>query len=257
MSKILLYVSFVGTNYCGYQVQPNGITVQQRLNEAAEALFGYPCDIVGCSRTDSGVHAKQFCATVSKKGEGRLITTVPIEKIPIAISRYLPSDIAVYNAREVDDNFHARYDVISKEYFYRIWNSSIRNPFEEGRSYHYTKPLFRKDIERMNEAAKCFIGTKDFTSFMAADSKIVDATRTVYQAEVMRYGDVVSFRVAADGFLYNMVRIMVGTLLSVAEGKILIEDIPSIIAAKDRSLAGFTAPPCGLYLNKVDYNIDN
>ena len=256
MSKILLYISFVGTNYCGYQIQPNGVTIQQRLNEAAEALFGYPCDVVGCSRTDSGVHAAQFCATVSKKGEGHLLTTVPTNKIPLAISKYLPSDISVYLAREVDDDFHARYDVVSKEYIYRIWNSQVRNPFEEGRSYHYPKAISRESINLMNEAAKHFIGTKDFTSFMAADSKIVDATRTVYSAEVERYGDLVTFRVSANGFLYNMVRIMTGTLLAVAEGKILPENIDAIIESKDRSRAGFTAPPCGLYLNKVDYNID-
>ena len=257
MSKILLYISFVGTNYCGYQIQPNGVTIQQKLNEAAEALFGYPCDIVGCSRTDSGVHAKQFCATVSKKGEGRLTTTIPVEKIPIAISKFLPSDISVYHAREVGDDFHARYDVVSKEYVYRILNRSVRDPFEEGRSYQYPKPIPRDVINKMNEAAKHFCGTKDFTSFMAADSKIVDATRTVYSAEVERYGDIITFRVSADGFLYNMVRIMTGTLLAVAEGKLSPEDIDSVIETRDRSRAGITVSPCGLYLSKVDYKIDN
>ena len=253
MSKILLYVSFVGTNYCGYQIQPNGITIQQKLNAATEALFGYPCDIVGCSRTDSGVHAKQFCVTVAKKGENELQTTIPTEKIPVALSRFLPDDISVYEAHIVDEAFHPRYDVVSKEYIYRIWNSQVRDPFEHGRSFHYPKPISDADIVRMNRAASEYIGTHDFTSFMAADSKITDAVRTVYTAEVTREGNCVIFKVSADGFLYNMVRIMTGTLLYVAEGKLGPGDIKSIIDARDRSKAGFTVSPEGLYLNRVNY----
>ena len=117
--KLLFHVSFLGTGYCGYQTQPNGVTVQQRLNEATQALFGFDCDIVGCSRTDSGVHANQFCATVAKKGENCLETTIPADRIPLAIAQFLPEDIAVTRAEWVEESFHARYDVRYKEYVYR------------------------------------------------------------------------------------------------------------------------------------------
>ena len=120
--KILLRLSFLGTNYCGYQVQPNGVTVQQKLNEATRDLFGYDCDIIGCSRTDSGVHANEFCVTVTKRKENHLDTTIPVNKIPQALSVRLPEDISVISAEEVDEEFHPRYDVKYKEYVYKIWN---------------------------------------------------------------------------------------------------------------------------------------
>ena len=131
--KILLHLSYLGTNYCGYQVQPNGVTVQQKLNEAAKQLFGYECDVVGCSRTDSGVHANEFCVTITKKKENFIETAIPISRIPQAMSHWLPSDIAVYSAEAVDEDFHPRYDVVEKEYIYRIYNSPVRSPFWEGR----------------------------------------------------------------------------------------------------------------------------
>ena len=252
--KILLQIAFVGTNYCGYQTQPNGVTVQQKLNEAAKALFGFDCDVVGCSRTDSGVHAKAFCATVSKKGEGSLETTIPTDRIPLAIAQYLPEDISVTRAQWVSDEFHARYDVRYKEYVYRVWNCPVRNPFESDRAWHYPKPISDAELVRMNEAAKRCCGTHDFASYMAADSKIRDSVRTVYDAEVTRSGDVIEFRVSANGFLYHMVRILMGTLIAVAEGKLTPEQIDEVTAACDRRRAGITAPPEGLYLNRVVYD---
>ena len=253
--KLLLSISFVGTNYCGYQVQPNGITVQQRLTEAAQKLFGYPCDIVGCSRTDSGVHANQFCATVSKKKESFLDTSIPIERIPMAFTNNLPDDIAVWDAKWVSDDFHPRYGVKYKEYVYKILNFSVRDPFLNERVWHCPKSIDDVALNKMNDAARQYIGTHDFTSFMASDSKITDATRTVFDAEIYRENDkIIVFKVSADGFLYNMVRIMVGTLIDVAYGKLAPEDILKIIDAKDRKLAGQTAPPSGLYLNKVIYD---
>lgn len=251
--KVLLYISFVGTNYCGYQIQPNGITVQQRLNEAAKALFGYDCDIVGCSRTDSGVHANCFCATVSKKGESGLCTTVPIKKIPVAMSNFLPDDIAVFDAKEVDDSFHARYDVKYKEYVYKIWNRTERDPFYVDRSYHYPRKIDDEALERMNKAAGHLVGTHDFSAYMRADTDVASTVRTVYSAELTRNGDMIEFKVSADGFLYNMVRIFVGTLLAVAEGKISPDKIDEITLSGDRRNAGMTAPPQGLFLNKVVY----
>lgn len=252
--KILLYLSFVGTAYCGYQTQPNGDTIQKRLNEAAEALFGHPCDIVGCSRTDSGVHANMFCTTVTKKGENCLKTTIPTHSLPRAFSAYLPDDISVFFAEEVENDFHPRYDVHYKEYVYRIWNAPHRNPFLRDRAWHCPRPLDDDALSRMNEAAKSWVGTHDFASYMATGSKVTDTVRTVLDAEVTKEADgVIIFRVCADGFLYNMVRIFVGTLLDVGYGKLSPKDVENITEARDRTRAGQTAPAHGLYLNRVIY----
>ena len=251
--KVLLRIAFLGKAYCGYQVQPNGVTIQQRLNEAAKSLFGFDCDIVGCSRTDSGVHANEFCVTVTKKGENSLETTVPIEKIPQAMSFWLPSDISVLSASVVDESFHPRYDVKYKEYVYQIWNSPTRNPFLADRSWHCPKRIDEDGFKAMQKAANLLVGKHDFSSFMAADSKIKDTVRTVFDTEVSRDGDLIVFRVCADGFLYNMVRIFVGTLLDVAYKKIPPEKISIIIESHNRTMAGSTAPPDGLFLNRVVY----
>ena len=251
--KILLHVSFLGTKYCGYQIQPNGITIQQRLNEATKALFGYDCDVVGCSRTDSGVHANEFYVAVSQKGTNQIKTTIPIDRISQAIAPYLPDDISVMRAELVEDSFHPRYDVKYKEYVYRIWNAPQKNPFLQDRTWHYPKQISEEALQKMNEAAAHWIGTHDFSSYMAADSKITDAVRTIYEAEIVRQGDVIEFRVSANGFLYHMVRILMGTLISVAEGRISPTEIDEITQAKDRACAGITAPACGLFLNRVVY----
>ena len=251
--KLLLHLSFLGTNYCGYQIQPNGVTVQQKLNEATRALFGFDCDIVGCSRTDSGVHANQFCVTVAEKGKNSLSTSIPIDRIPVAIAQYLPDDISVTYAQAVSEEFHSRYDVKYKEYVYRIWNRPERNPFLSDRTWHYPRPISEEDLARMNSAASRWIGAHDFASYMAADSKIKDTVRTIYDARVARDGDVIEFRVSANGFLYHMVRILTGTLIAVAEGKLSPDEIEKITEARDRRLAGITAPPQGLFLNRVVY----
>ncbi len=254
-TKILLTVAYKGTAYCGYQVQPNGITVQEMLNKAAKALFGYPCDIVGCSRTDSGVHARGFCATVCKKGEEHLPKSIPTERIPRAMNAHLPEDIAVLDAREVPTDFHARYGVVSKEYEYIIHNGAERDPFFVDRAWHIPVPIGNEALAKMQEAASLFVGKQDFSAFRAAgaDTKEQDGVRTVLRAQVTREGERIFFRVRADGFLYNMVRIMVGTLVAVAQGRIQPQQIPQIIASRDRRLAGQTAPACGLYLDRVFY----
>lgn len=251
--KILLKISYVGTAYCGYQVQPNAVSVQQKLNEAAKALFGFDCDVVGCSRTDSGVHANEFCATVAKKGEPSIQTDVPLARIPLALCAYLPSDICVYDARLVSDAFHARYDVLKKEYVYRIYNRAVRNPFEEGRAFHVPKRIEDADLIRMQEAAHSLLGTHDFSAYMAQGGKKIGTVRTVYTSQVERQGDVILYRVAADGFLYNMVRILVGTLLEVGQGKRTVAEVIAATESGDRTMAGMTAPACGLYLNRVFY----
>lgn len=254
--KLLIKIAYLGSRYAGYQVQPNADTIQRRLNLAAEQLFGYPCDIVGCSRTDSGVHAKEFCASVTKRGTSVLETSVPPTRIPLAFSAHLPDDICVFDAAFVPSDFHPRYDVVMKEYVYRILNRSVRDPFEVGRSYHLPKELSERAIERMQTAARAFLGTHDFSAFMAQGSRVVDTVRTVYKSEITREGDIVLYRVRANGFLYNMVRILAGTLAEVGEGKISADEIETILNARDRAKAGRTLPACGLYLNRVFYPTD-
>ncbi len=251
--KLLLRISYLGTHFCGYQIQKDKRTVQGQLNSAAKALFGRECDITGCSRTDSGVHAKDFCVTVTNKGEDSLDTDIDISKIPRALCAHLPEDISVKSACWVDSYFHPRYDVKYKEYVYRIHNGSLRDPFEEGRALHIPQSISDCAIERMNCAAAHFVGKHDFAAFMASGSTVESTVREVFYADVKREGDIITFRVAADGFLYNMVRIMAGTLLSVAQNKISPDDISDIIVSGCRERAGMTAPAHGLYLNRVVY----
>ena len=252
--KLFCRLSFVGTAYCGYQVQKVGVTIQQKLNEAALAVFGTPCDIIGCSRTDSGVHANMFCITVANKGQSTLTTSIPLERIPLALNAHLPRDIAIIDAAWVDADFHPRYDVKYKEYQYLIWNRPTRNPFREGLSHAYPHILNDADLDRMNRACGAFMGEHDFAAFMAQGSKVTSTVRCIYDANVKKDGDLIIFTVSANGFLYNMVRIMAGTLLAVAEKKIAPEDIPMILNSRDRMRAGSTLPACGLYLNRVVYD---
>ncbi len=251
--KILLHISFLGTKYSGYQIQKNALTVQQILCDAADQVFGVKCDITGCSRTDSGVHANQFCATVSEHGKSCISTTIPISKIPTVFGSVLPSDISVFYAETVEDGFHARYDVAYKEYIYKIYDKPQQSPFYADRSWHYPRGIDSVALKKMNEAAGRFVGKHDFRSYMASGSDIKDTVREVKSAEVFRDGDFVIFKVSADGFLYNMVRIFMGTLILVAEGKLSPEDIDAVTASCDRRLAGMTAPSHGLYLNRVVY----
>lgn len=253
--KLLLKLAYLGTAYCGYQVQPNGVTVQEKLNAAARELFGTECDIVGCSRTDSGVHARGFCATVAEKGKNRLQTTVPEEKLPIALNAHLPEDISVLAARFVPEDFHPRYGVVAKEYEYLICNGTVRDPFLGDRAWHIPWRITDKALDDMRTAAAGFVGKRDFSALrdQGADTAPEDATRQVFSASVERNGDLISFRVRADGFLYHMVRIMAGTLRDAAKGTIPAGEIPARLALKKRSLMGVTAPACGLYLDRVFY----
>lgn len=252
--KLLITIRFLGTGYCDWQKQKNCITVQEKMTEAAGMLFGFECDVTGCSRTDSGVHANMFCATVTAKGSDSINTTVPIDRIPRAFNNFLPEDIGVINAEWVENDFHPRYGAVGKEYEYLIFDRAERDPFMSGRSWHIPHGFSDSDIKNMNIAMSAVVGKHDFTSFMAQGSKIEDATRTVKYAYFEREGNIVRFRIAADGFLYNMVRIIVGTAVEVGEGKRSQNSISDIIAACDRKMAGRTAPACGLYLNKVFYN---
>lgn len=245
--KFLLDIAFLGTGYGGWQVQKNVRTVQQTFQDAVEAAFGSRLPVTGCSRTDSGVHANMFCCTVETDRESN---SIPTDKIPVVLNSFLPEDISVYRARHVPDGFHPRYSAIGKEYKYVIRNSRFRDPFMSGRSYFYPKRL---DEKKMAAAAEYFRGEHDFASFMSAGSKVTDTVRRIYAASVVRDGDTVCFKVSGNGFLYNMVRIMTGTLIGVSEGRFSPNGIGEIIEARSRSAAGITVPACGLYLNRVFY----
>ena len=245
MRTLKLRLSYDGKHYHGWQVQNNALAVQEVFQDALTKVLGTCPDIKGCSRTDSGVHALDYCVSLQTDH------SIPAQRLVRALNHFLPTDIAVYSCEEADDDFHARYSCTGKEYIYKIWNHPVRDPFGDGYMLHYWYDL---DVDMLNEAAKHYIGRHDFTSFCTLDSRDKgDLTRTVTKAEVIREGNMVIFKVAADGFLYNMVRIMVGTLLRVAQGKFKPDDIPKIIEAKDRKAAGPTAPPWGLYLNRVFY----
>ena len=249
--KYFAKIRYVGTDFCGFQVQPQKRTVQGVLNEATHSLFGCTCNITGCSRTDSGVHANEFCITIEPTSPNANV--IPANKIHKAIAIYLPCDLSLYEACEVPDDFHPRYDVKSKEYKYLVYNADVNNPFYHKRAWQIFRKITDDGVERMKEAAALFVGTHDFTAFMNTDSDMEDRVRTIYNFDVSKNGDEIVFLVSADGFLYNMVRIMVGTLISVAFGNFSCDDISIMLKSKKRTEAGMTAPPDGLYLNSVVY----
>jgi tRNA pseudouridine38-40 synthase len=249
MRNLLFKISFEGSSFHGWQQQDNAVTVQGELKAAFERLTGETPNIIGCSRTDAGVHANEYYFNV------RTESTIPVESFPVALmSAKLPGEIAVCSCKEVGYDFNARFDCVKKEYVYVIENTSVMSPFSYKRALNYKYPM---EIERMNEACRHFIGEHDFSSFCAVGAQVNSKVRTIYDAYVERSGDKVIFHVCGNGFLYNMVRIMAGTLLYVCSGKIAPEDIPDIIRSGDRSRAGITAPPDGLYLNKVYFSGDN
>ncbi len=244
MRNLLMTIQYDGSAYHGWQVQSNALTVQEVFQNAVEKVFRSRLDIKGCSRTDSGVHANMYC--VSLKTDMNIDCLGALR----AMNTALPPDIAVIDCREVPSDFHPRYSCKSKEYVYKIYNGSIRNPFLQKYAFHYRYAL---DAELMDREAQAFLGKHDFSGFCSARSDIEDTVRFVKNVSVKREGDMVLFTVEADGFLYNMVRIMVGTLLFVNEGKIKPGELKDVIESKDRSRAGKTAPPQGLYLNRVNY----
>ena len=244
MRNLLLTLRYNGTEFHGWQVQPNGNTIQQELCNAFKRLSGNDENIIGCSRTDSGVHANIFCCNV------RTECSVSVEKIPDALNFYLPPQIAVYDCKEVDFDFHARYDCKGKEYVYLIYNGKHRNPFYENKAMFYSYEI---DAEMLDNEAKSFIGVHDFSAFCSAGSEVEDKVREIYDCSVKRNGDLIEIKVSGNGFLYNMVRIIVGTLLDIQKGKIEKGSIEKIIASCNRENAGVTAEPQGLYLNKVFY----
>lgn len=244
MNGYILKIAYKGTNYCGWQVQPHKPTVQATVQKACEEVFGTEVTLTGCSRTDSGVHARGFVAHVN--GD---LPNIPLSSLPIALNTALPEDIAIIEAENAPEGFHPRYDALGKEYVYYIRNSKLRDPFFDETSWQFPRHI---DEVKANELCAEFVGKKDFAAFMAAGSKITDTVREIKYCKAERKDDMVVITVAADGFLYNMVRIIVGTVAEKASGTKL-PSISEIIDSKDRSLAGTTAPAKGLVLNKVFY----
>lgn len=249
LKRILLTIAYDGTKYSGWQKQknPEVITVEGELTKALRQLFKNPeLECIGASRTDAGVHALGQRAVIDVE------TTIPVEKIPLAIRSFLPPDIIVAKAEEVPAEFHPRYDCIKKTYEYRFWNAPVKNPKERLYSSYVQKPL---DIDKMNEGAKAFLGTHDFAAFCAAGAQVSTTVRTIFDCHVERNGETVRVLVTGDGFLYNMVRIIAGTLMAVGMGKIPSEAVAGIIESKDRAKAGQTAEPQGLTLMEIFYDL--
>ena len=244
--QTLITISFVGTRYHGFQVQKNALSVCETLQNAMEKLYACRPDIKGCSRTDSGVHAVGFCVSYTQP------KPIELRRLPLSLNQYLPKDIRVQHAQAVPDDFHARYDAVAKEYVYRILNSPVCDPFQQDLCWRCGGHL---DEARMAEAAACFVGKHDFSAFMSAGSDITDTVREVQFFTVKREGKNITLHISADGYLYNMVRILVGTIKEVGTGHRAPTDMPAILQSKTRLAAGDTAPACGLYLYKVHYSL--
>lgn len=244
MKRILLTISYDGTGYSGWQKQKNAVTVQGEFDRACSALFRAPVESIGASRTDAGVHALGQRAVIDVE------TSIPAERIPMALNSFLPEDIVVAAAEEVDKDFNPRFRALKKTYEYRIYNRPFRNPIYRDHSEYVREQL---DIKKMKTACPAFVGEHDFIGFCASGNSSKTTVRTIYSLDVTEEGDFIVIRVTGNGFLYNMVRIIAGTLIYVGAGKIQAEDMGRIIESGDRSKAGKTAGPSGLTLVKIMY----
>ena len=225
-------------------MQKNAASVCETLQNALEKITGEKVHLTGCGRTDAGVHAERYIANF------RTESRIPVERLPFAVNTHTPEDIAVEAAFEVAEDFNAIGSCLKKEYTYRIYNSRVKNPFYVNRAYFYPKRL---DEEYLNRAAYMFVGTHDFRAVRSVGTETKSTVRTIYWCDVSRGGDLLELKVCANGFLYNMVRAITGTVLYAAEGKFTPEDIPAILERGDRTLAGPTVPPGGLYLTRLWY----
>lgn len=247
MRNLKVFIAYNGAAYHGFQRQDNAVSVQETVEKAIGKLLKIPPPtIYGCSRTDAGVHARRFCFNV------RVDSSIPCEGFLKGMNTLLPDDVAVLSCEDVSEDFHARYDTKAKEYVYLINNKPSRDVFLQKLAYHYPYPL---DIKKMTEAARLFIGEHDFAGFCRAEGKtrVKSTVRTVYELDVSLNKGVCEIRIRGNGFLYNMVRIIAGTLIYVSEGKRTVDDVFRAIETGDRELAGVTLPPEGLYLNEVIY----
>lgn len=245
MKRVRIVVAYDGTNYCGWQIQPNGITIEEVLNKALCKLTGEEIRIIGASRTDSGVHALENVAVFDTE------SSIPAERIAYALNQRLPEDIVVVKSEEVPCDWHPRYQSkVTKTYEYRIYNDQTKNPLRRQYTAFVSFPM---DIEKMREAAAYLVGEHDFASFCNVRTNVESTVRTVDRIEIDREGREIVIRVTGNGFLYNMVRIIAGTLIRVGRGFYKPEKVKEILEAKERTEAGVTAPPQGLVLVRIDY----
>ena len=244
MKNIKLIIEYDGTNYYGWQKQNDKVTIQGTLEEAVRNLTKEENEVIGCSRTDSGVHARGFVASFKTE------STVPPHKFREAINYRLPDDIVVLSSEEVSEDFHPRYLAKGKTYEYTIYNNLVPTALNRTFSYHYKYPL---DIEAMKDACQFFKGTHDFKAFRSEGSSVKTTVRTIYDLNIKIEGDFIKISVSGDGFLYNMVRIIVGTLIDAGHGKITPGDVKKVLESKNRAISSDTAPAKGLFLFKVIY----
>ena len=245
MRNIKLVIQYDGTNYHGWQIQENDVTIQETVENAIKKLTGVRPKLSGCGRTDTGVHAENYVCSFKTE------STISCDRLPYAINRFLPDDIVCTAAEDVSSDFDAQKSAVGKTYTYRILNSQYPDVFFKNRAWHYRYNL---DIEKMQKAAEAFLGTHDFIGFAAAGFTVKTTVRTIHSIEIEKEGNIVSIKITGNGFLYNMVRIIAGTLVFAGNGKINWEDMSDIIASCDRKRAGITAPACGLYLTEVFYS---
>lgn len=243
MRNLKLTIQYDGTKYCGWQKQPSSSGIQGTIEYAIYEITKEKVNITGSGRTDAGVHALGQVANFKTN------SSIPIAKIPDALNAKLPKDISIIDCQEVSDDFHSRYSATGKIYRYLIYNKPYRSPLYKDISYHVRYEL---DIEKMRSEAKSLLGTHEFKGFMSSGSSVKDTVRTIHNISINNSGDLIVLEVEGNGFLYNMVRIIVGTLVDIGRGRID-KSLGEIIASQDRGEAGHTAPAHGLFLKKVHY----
>ncbi len=242
--NIKLNLQYDGTNYHGWQIQPNGVTVQELLQNAVFEITRQKTAVTGCGRTDAGVHALDYVCNFHAD------TNIPIEKIPNALNSHLPDDVRVFNAEIAEEDFHASDSAVKKRYVYQILNREFDDAFLTKYAWHYR---YKLNISDMQKAAEAFLGEHDFIGFASSGFTVKTTVRTIYSLDITENNGLITLDITGNGFLYNMVRIIAGTLVYVGSGKIDAGDTADIIASRDRKRAGITAPAKGLFLREVFY----
>jgi tRNA pseudouridine38-40 synthase len=242
--NIKLIIEYDGTSYNGWQTQVNAVAISDVISMAIKEFTGEEINLIGASRTDSGVHAYGQVANFNT------FSKIPAEKILFAINNKLPPDIVVKESKEEISSFHSRFDANGKTYIYKIFNNNVISPFQINRAYHIKYPL---NFKEMSDACNYFVGTKDFSSFRASGCSSKNSIKTITNMEIKKNNSLIEIEITGNSFLYNMVRIIAGTIVDVGLGRILVKEIPEIFVSKDRRQAGKTLPACGLYLKEVYY----